>query len=315
MQIIDLHCDVLEKLIRFEDANFRNDQRLQANLERLKAGKVKVQVFAIFIHPKVPQNRKFLEVARQIEVFHTKVLSEPEMVHITEWNQIDQLEEGQIGAVLSLEGCDAIGDNIEKLNVILDAGVKIVGLTWNYENEVAYGALEDPSKGIKPFGYHVIDLLNERNIIVDVAHLNEKGFYEVLQKANNIIASHCNARLLCDHTRNLTDHQVKSLIQKGGRIHVVFYPPFIQENQDTTTIEKLIEHIDHLVKEVDIKNIGFGSDFDGIDPHSVQNLSNAGEFPNLINALLKKYTNDEVKLMAEEGFKNYINKIDVRGKS
>ena len=209
MQIIDLHCDVLEKLTRFEDTNFRNDSRLHACLNNLIAGKVKIQVFAIFIHPSIPQERKFLEVARQIEAFHRKVLSEPEMVHITDWNQVNELEDGQIGAVLSLEGCDCIGDDLEKLRVILDAGVKLVGLTWNYENSVAYGALEDSSLGLKPFAKEVIDLLNKRDIIIDVAHLNEKGFYELLPLAKNIIASHCNARALCDHPRNLPDPQVK----------------------------------------------------------------------------------------------------------
>ena len=112
MDIIDLHCDVLEKLTRLEAVDFQNDNRLHANLNYLQAGKVKVQVFAIFIHPNVPQKEKFLEAARQIEAFHTKVLSKSEMVHITDWRQLDELKEGEIGAFLSLEGCDCIGEDI-----------------------------------------------------------------------------------------------------------------------------------------------------------------------------------------------------------
>lgn len=312
MQIIDLHCDVLEKLTRFEDANFRNDSRLHANLDNLKAGNVKVQIFAIFIHPNVPQERKFLEVARQIEAFHTKVLSEPEMVHITDWNQINELQEGQIGAVLSLEGCDCIGDDLGKLRVILDAGVKLVGLTWNYENAVAYGALEDSSKGLKPFAKEVVNLLNERDIIIDVAHLNEKGFYELLPLAKNILASHCNARALCDHTRNLTDDQVKQLVAHGGRIHVVFYPPFIQKGKDKATIKALVNHIKHLSTIVSCRHIGFGSDFDGIDPLYVEKLSIASEYPNLLQALLENFTLDEVELMAYSGFTSFVSSIDER---
>lgn len=312
MQIIDLHCDVLEKLTRLENVDFRNDSRLDANLNNLKAGNVKVQVFAIFIHPSVPQERKFLEAARQIEAFHTKVLSEPEMIHITEWNQINDLEDGQIGAVLSLEGCDCIGDDLEKLRVILDAGVKLVGLTWNYENEVAYGTLEDSSKGLKPFAKDVIDLLNERNIIIDVAHLNEKGFYDLLPLSKYILASHCNARTLCDHPRNLTDDQVKQLVNHGGRIHVVFYPPFIQKGEDHATIETLVKHVEHLSNLVGIENIGFGSDFDGIEPLFVEKLSNASEFPNFIQALLEKFTEDEVNLLAYSGLVNFVSTIEGR---
>ena len=129
MQVIDLHSDALWRLTTLEDANFRNDPRLQTNLERLKQGKVKVQVFAIFIHENVPQNLKFLEVARQIEAFHTKVLSEPEMVHITDFAQIEKLEENQIGAILSLEGSGAIGEDLVKLDAILSAGVLLAGLS------------------------------------------------------------------------------------------------------------------------------------------------------------------------------------------
>lgn len=310
MKVVDLHCDVLEKLARFEDANFRNDSRIYSNFERLKAGNVKIQVFAIFIHPDIPQEQKFQEVLRQIEAFNKCVLKEPEMVHIKDWKQIDELEEGQIGAVLSLEGCDAIDDDLEKLKIILDAGVKIVGLTWNYENKVGYGTSEDSTKGIKPFGKKVIELLNERDIIIDVAHLNERGFYELLPLAKKVIASHCNSRTLCDHPRNLTDEQVKMLVEKGGRIHVVFYPPFIEKEKKTTTIEKLVEHIKYLANLVGVEHIGFGSDFDGMDPLSVSNLSNASEFPNIIERLRQEFTDDEVKLFSEEGFMNYIRKLN-----
>lgn len=310
MKVVDLHCDVLEKLARFEDANFRNDSRIYSNFERLKAGNVKIQVFAIFIHPDIPQEQKFQEVLRQIEAFNKCVLKEPEMVHIKDWKQIDELEEGQIGAVLSLEGCDAIDDDLEKLKIILDAGVKIVGLTWNYENKVGYGTSEDSTKGIKPFGKKVIELLNERDIIIDVAHLNERGFYELLPLAKKVIASHCNSRTLCDHPRNLTDEQVKMLVEKGGRIHVVFYPPFIEKEKKTTTIEKLVEHIKYLANLVGVEHIGFGSDFDGVDPLSVSNLSNASEFPNIIERLRQEFTDDEVKLFSEEGFMNYIRKLN-----
>lgn len=309
MDIIDLHCDVLEKLTRLEEADFQNDRRLHANLNHLKAGKVKVQVFAIFVHPSVPQKEKFLEAARQIEAFHTKVLSKTEMVHITDWRQLDELKEGEIGAVLSLEGCDCIGEDIEKLQLLIDAGVKIVGLTWNNENTVAYGTSELPSKGIKPFGHKGIQLLNKHDIILDVAHLNEQGFYEVLPLAKHIIASHCNARSLCNHPRNLTDEQIKALVQYGGRIHVVFYPPFVEQDKESTTINNLLQHIQYLTTLVGVESIGFGSDFDGMDPLSIEKLSNASEYPNLINALLKSYSTDEVLMMASKGFKDFVMEV------
>jgi len=310
MKIIDLHCDVLDKLTRFENASFRNDARLNANLERLKAGNVKVQVFAIFIHSDIPENEKFLAAVRQIEAFHTKVLNEPEMVHITDWEQINQLEEGQIGAVLSLEGCDCIGEDLFKLEHILNAGVKLVGLTWNHENAVAFGASEEPSKGLKPFAHKVIQLLNERNVLIDVSHLNEQGFYDLLPMAKNLIASHSNARTLCDHPRNLTDAQIKDLIKHGGRIHVVFYPPFIESEKEYTSVDYLVKHVEHIASLIGIQNIGFGSDFDGTDPLYVEGIAHAGQYENFVKALLKTFTFEEVSIMAHKGFKKYVTKMN-----
>lgn len=307
MNIIDLHCDVLERLTRLENANFRNDARLSASLEKLAAGNVKVQVFAIFVHSDLPDNEKFLAAVRQIEAFHTKVLCEPEMVHITEWKQLDHLEDGQIGAILSLEGCDCIGEDLQKLEHILNAGVKLVGLTWNHENGVAFGASEDPSKGLKPFAYEVVQLLNERDIIIDVSHLNEQGFFDLLPLAKKLIASHSNARAICDHPRNLTDVQMKELVKHGGRIHVVFYPPFIEDGKESTSIQNLVKHVEHIASLVGIQNIGFGSDFDGME-YLIKELAHAGDYENFIKALLKPFTYEEVSMMAHRGFNRFVNK-------
>ncbi len=213
MKIIDLHCDALLKLTTLETANFAEDVRLHANQKRLQLGQVEAQVFAIFIDPKIAQNLQFLEVMRQIEAFHTHVIQTEGMVHITDWAQLDQLAPHEIGAILSLEGCSAIGEDLTKLTAVLDAGVKLVGLTWNEENAVAHGAEQDATLGLKPFGKEVIQLLNERDIIIDVSHLNEQSFWDVLPLAKHIIASHSNARALCDHPRNLTDDQAKALVE------------------------------------------------------------------------------------------------------
>lgn len=304
MEIIDLHCDVLLKLTTLEEPKFRNDSRLHANKERLQLGQVKAQVFAIFIDPEIPQSMQFLEVMRQIEAFHTQVLQTEGMVHITEWSQLDTLAPHEIGAILSLEGCSAIGEDLTKLSAILDAGVMLVGLTWNEENAVAYGAEQDASLGLKPFGKEVVNMLNERDIIIDVAHLNEQGFWDVLPLAKHIIASHSNARAICDHPRNLTDQQAKALVEHGGHIHLVYYPHFIGDN---ATMDDLIEHIKHLASVVGIEHLGVGSDFDGIDM-TIKGLAHAGEAQNLLEMLREHFSDEEVRGIAHNNFKQYLKK-------
>ncbi|MFJ6207959.1 dipeptidase [Lysinibacillus sp. NPDC092081] len=302
MDIIDLHCDALLKLTTLEAATFEDDVRLQANQQRLQLGRVKAQVFAIFINPKIPQSLQFLEAVRQIEAFHTHVLQTEGMVHITDWSQLDTLAPHEIGAILSLEGCGPIGEDLAKLSAILDAGVKLVGLTWNEENAVAHGAEQDANLGLKSFGKEVINLLNERDIIIDVSHLNEQSFWDVLPLAKHIIASHSNARAICDHPRNLTDAQAKALVKHGGHIHVVYYPPFIQDN---ATMDDLVAHVQHLANIVGVEHLGLGSDFDGIDA-TVKGLVHAGEAQNLLETLREHFSTEEVRGIASNNFRCYV---------
>jgi len=302
MDIIDLHCDALLKLTTLEAAKFEDDVRLQANRERLHLGRVKAQVFAIFINPTIPQSMQFLEAVRQIEAFHTHVLQTEGMVHITDWSQLDTLAPHEIGAILSLEGCGPIGEDLTKLSAILDAGVKLVGLTWNEENAVAHGAEQDASLGLKLFGKEVINLLNERDIIIDVSHLNEQSFWDVLPLAKHLIASHSNARAICDHPRNLTDAQAKALVEHGGHIHVVYYPTFIRDN---AMMDDLVAHVKHLAKIVGVEHLGLGSDFDGIDA-TVKGLAHAGEAQNLLEALREHFSIEEVCGIASNNFRRYV---------
>lgn len=303
--IIDLHCDVLWRLTTLPNMNFRNDPRLQANLERLQQGGIKAQVFAIFIPPSVPQHLKFLEVVRQIEAFHTRVLVEPEMVHITDWHQLTTLKEDEIGAILSLEGCDAIGEDLFKLDAIIQAGVKLVGLTWNDENAVAYGAEQDPTKGLKPFGVEVIEKLNAHQIIIDVSHLNEQSFWDVLPRAKYLIASHSNARALCNHPRNLTDEQAKALVRHGGHIHVVYYPDFITTEERIVQLQDVVAHLRYLADLVGGEVLGLGSDFDGIEK-TVEGLRHAGETQNLVEAMREEFTEDEINKITCKNFMTYV---------
>ncbi|WP_010304181.1 dipeptidase [Kurthia senegalensis] len=307
---IDLHCDVLYQLsTRQQPTNFATDVTLQAGLPQLKQGNIKAQVFAIFVDESIPQRERYMEAIRQIELFQTQVLAQPEMIHITDWAQLDTLEEDQIGAILSLEGCDAIDGSLHKLQTFLDAGVKLVGLTWNYANAVAHGAQEDPTQGLTAFGREVVSYLNERQIIMDVSHLNEQSFWDVLPLAKHIVASHSNARAICDHVRNLTDAQAKALIEAGGHIHLVYNPPFIERDRtDDVSIDSLVMHYRHFVNLVGVDHLGLGSDFDGIE-HTVLELQNSGQTPKLLEKLQVVFSEEDVAKIAASNFERFVRAI------
>jgi membrane dipeptidase len=302
MNIIDLHCDALLKLqegkgrLRFADA-----PELQVNKNRLQQGQIKVQCFAIYIESDVKSEQKFQVVLEQIDYFYKEVIGKnPGMIQMKDWSDFDHLQVGQIGAMLTLEGVDAIGNDIRKLFILYQLGVRFVGLTWNNANLAADGAGEPRGGGLTLFGKEIVEFNNEHQIHTDVSHLSDKAILEVIELAKYPMASHANSRAICHHPRNLTDEQAKAMFAKGGMIHVVYYPTFVKESGEAT-ITDLIKHIDHFCALGGVKQIGFGSDFDGIS-HFITNLENAAKSQNLINELLKYYSEEVVRGFAHQNF-------------
>lgn len=308
VQIIDTHCDALYKLQQTRGINFQNDNALQTNYKRLQAGNVKVQFFAIFLDPDTTSDKIWKKTLEQIDLFRTEVIAKnPEMIHIKKWKQIHKLKNHEIGAVLTLEGAESFGNDIHKLQHLYKAGILSIGLTWNNANLCADGVGEPRGAGLTVLGRDVVLQNNKQQVLTDVSHLSEKGFWEVIELADYPIASHSNAKKICNHSRNLNDEQIKALIKKDAPIHLVFYPPFIKDNKQVT-ISDIIKHIDHICSLGGERNIGFGSDFDGIDQH-VKDLEDASKYQHLINELLKHYSEEQVQRFANENFTNYLKKL------
>nr|WP_295974014.1 dipeptidase [uncultured Bacillus sp.] len=303
MNIIDLHCDALLKLWEAKGAlSFADGAGLNTNKANLQKGKIKVQCFAIFLEPDIPSDYKFQAALEQIDYFYREVLGKNrEMKQITRWADFDQLKDGEIGAMLTLEGVEAIGNHLMKLNILYQLGVRSIGLTWNGANLAADGAGEPRGGGLSLFGKEIVHWNNEHHVLTDVSHLSERAFWDVIELASYPIASHSNSRKICNHPRNLTDEQARALFKKGGMVHVVYYPEFIKEGGGHVTIDDLISHIDHLCSLGGKKHIGLGSDFDGISSF-VTGLEDASKSQNLIEKLLLYFKEDDVKGFAYRNF-------------
>jgi len=301
MNVIDLHCDALSKLSASKGTlNFADSAELDVNKDRLKKGKIKAQAFAIFVE-ELNTDQQFQEALNQIDYFYREVLGKnPEMRQIKRWEDFENLQDGEIGAFLTLEGVDCIGNDLSKLRVLFELGVMSVGLCWNHANLAADGVDEPRGGGLTRFGKKIVELNNEYKVLTDVSHLSERGFWDVMELAKYPIASHSNAKSVCGHRRNLTDEQAEAMFKKGGMIHVVYHPPFIKEN-GAATIDDLVRHIDHFCSLGGVKQIGLGSDFDGITT-KVKGLENAAMTQNLILRLLKYYREEEVKGFAYQNF-------------
>lgn len=312
MKIIDTHCDALLKLqknrrnsLGFMDdepsMRFQDSEEIDTNHQRLKEGGVKVQFFAVFISPKIPDNEKWQHALEQVDLFYNEVLACENVVHIKDLKEIDRLEEHEIGAVLTLEGSDAFGNDLMKLRTLIRLGVLSLGLVWNNANLVADGVGEKRGAGLTNFGHEVIELCNANGILVDVSHLNIPGFNDIIDTADRVFASHSNARGVFDHPRNLTDEQIEQVIEKNGMINIVFCPPFIGEG--TIGIEALFPHIDRIISLGGADHIGIGSDFDGISTYP-KGLRHSGEYRNLVDSLVEKYGEEFTEKITHRNFIN-----------
>lgn len=291
--IFDAHCDALMKLWQDRSLSFQDGAPLHVTFSGMAEAGVKVQCFAIYVPETVPEEARFTAALEMADIFFSRIVEAfPSIKFVRTKQDIAALKEGEIGAMLTLEGCDSIGANLVKLKTLLRLGVASVGLTWNFPNAVADGAWEKRGAGLTAFGRQVVELLNETKRWVDVSHLSERAFWDVIETARFPIASHSNAHRLCPHPRNLTDEQLKALIEKDGMIGINFVPYFLTKDKRRATIADVLRHLDHVCALGGENNVGFGSDFDGIT-ETVSGLETVKQYDQLVNELYKHYSAEQ----------------------
>ena len=293
MKIFDAHCDVLMKMLIEPKIDFLDGSLLHVTKSGMKKAGVSVQVFAIYVPEVIHPSMRFEAALTMAELFFERIINQAGLKFIGSKEDLLSLDEGEIGAILALEGCDCIEMDLLRLRTLLRLGVRSVGLTWNHANALADGVLEERQGGLTRFGKEVISLLDERGCWCDVSHLAEPGFWECLELHKKVIASHSNCHSIAPHPRNLTDEQLKALIHHDGRIGITFVPDFLTV-ETKATISDVLHHVDHVCSLGGKKHVGFGSDFDGID-QTVIGLDKIEAYMNLVNELLKHYSEEDVR--------------------
>jgi membrane dipeptidase len=191
----------------------------------------------------------------------------------------DLKDDGRIGILLSLEGASPLMGRVEFLRLFFRLGIRCLTLTWNHRNELADGVgVCSAAGGLTEAGKAVVAECEKLGIAVDVSHLSERSFWDLMKVATKpVFASHSNFRSLCDHPRNLTDEQAKAIADKGGVICLTFVPAFVGGD-----LAQLVRHYLHGVELVGEKSLGLGSDFDGCKNPV---LPDASAFPQLAQSL------------------------------
>ncbi len=162
--------------------------------------------------------------------------------------------------ILGLEGLRNL--QFEYLDAIYELGIRHAMLTWNEENIYATGIKGDPKRGITPLGKKLLSKMEELDMIIDLAHLNEKSFFEVLEYTNkNIIFSHGNLKELCLHPRNLSLEQLKRLKEADGLLGLTLVRYFISINPKEQNLDFFLNHLERSVEIMGVDNVAFGFDF------------------------------------------------------
>ena len=298
MPFIDLHCDTFLELERQNKSLYDND--LHISIKKLQKSAVFCQFFAMYINLVKYANvdEAFGAALSMYKVFKSELAKNPD--HIKQVCSAAELEaaqrEGKIAALLTVEEGGICGNNIEKLEQLYDMGVRLITLTWNYENSLGYPNSDDPAimnAGLKPFGIEFIERMQQLGMLIDVSHLSEGGFWDVTKHSKKpFVASHSNARAVRDFRRNLSDEQLKALAQAGGVTGINFYHNFLGED-GSGSMEQIMAHIRHIKNVAGIDVIAVGSDFDGISGNTA--MKDASELTMLIDSLeMFGFSEDEI---------------------
>lgn len=287
--VVDAHCDTALRLVNgasLEDP----EPKGHVDLPRLVAGGVDLQIFALWVDARQRRGGFTVRCLELLEAVEREVAAHPDRLQLilTRQDLNAARAAGKIGVLLSIEGGEALEGSLAALRAFYRLGVRAIGLTWNGRNELADGCGDaDSGGGLTAFGRQVVQEMNRLGMVVDVSHLSERGFWDVLEVSRRpVIASHSNARAVCDHRRNLYDAQIRALAENGGVMGMNFCPEFLRSD-GPATLEDVVRHIDHIVDLVGPDHVGLGSDFDGIDSTPI-GLEDVSRLPALTEALLAR---------------------------
>jgi membrane dipeptidase len=226
------------------------------------------------------------------------------------------LAKGVMAAIFHIEGAEAIDENFKTLDVLYESGLRSLGPVWSRPNVFGHGvpfrfpSTGDTGDGLTDAGKDLIRYCNERRVLIDLSHLNEKGFWDVarLSKAP-LVATHSNVLAISASSRNLSDDQLKAIRDSGGMVGLNFATGFLREDgrwRTDTPLDIMVRHLDHLIKVAGEDCVALGSDFDGA--RIPKDIGDAAGLPNLIEALrLQQYSE---KLIAKIAHENWVSVLE-----
>ena len=295
MKILDMHCDTIYRLY-FENTKKETlrENSFQVDLEKLNKTGAMGQFFALFFDAGDEKELKPGEIPWEVfsnmhSLYKSEISKYPSLIReaFSYEDILSNKEDGIMSSILTLEGAEPIMGDTENLIKAHKMGVRVITLTWNHENKLAYPNKfrEFRSLGLKKKGIEAVKTMNELGMIIDVSHLSDGGFWDVVNYSNKpFIASHSNARSVWNHPRNLSDEMIKALADKGGVTGLNFGSSFLDGSR-LCKIDDLVKHSLYIINKGGEDVLGLGTDFDGID--NDLEIKDIGQMEKLDSALRK----------------------------
>lgn len=262
--VVDSHNDFIWQVYD-KGADFKGSSFTHSDLPRFRSGGLDVQFFAVWIPMKEVKN-SFSFVKGQINRLNQIAEENPNDIEFAgSYDEVmSTLGKNKICGLIGVEGGTAIGNDIDNVNKLYDMGVRYIGITWNNSNVIASSAKDEVEKGKKggltDFGKQVIQRMNELGMMIDIAHLGENSFWDVINLSSQpIFSSHSNAYSINPHFRNITDEQIKAIAKSGGVVQVNFYDEFLDKDAKRNRTKNAYQLYK---KELDALNDKYGDDLE-----------------------------------------------------
>ncbi|GAB6106734.1 dipeptidase [Fusibacter bizertensis] len=260
-KIFDGHGDIWNDVVKKRLAGEKHIIQTH-HLDKFKKGQIASGIFVVWIDTP-PDNKPEIRFKEIVDAMHAELDENANHLHA-----VKKMEDFDIAAslgkfpiVLGIEGMDGL-KNLSELEQMYNEGFRHASLTWNTANAFATGVKGNPNGGLTQMGIKAIELMESKGMLVDVSHLNEKSFWDVVKYAKKpFIASHSNARKLCNVPRNLSDAQILAIKKSDGLIGLNAFREFIHVDSDKQTLSSYVDHIVYMVKLAGIDHVGLGFDF------------------------------------------------------
>lgn len=326
--VVDMHFDLLMDLY---EKRHRTGVLGSDHWPTLHEGNMSVVAAAIYLEGKYLPEMGLRVALDQIARLYEEVAADNRFAIAKSTADIAAARAaGKIAFVITMEGVEPLGTDIDLLRVFYELGVRSIGLTHARRNMAADGGIFAPSgsspQGLTAFGKRVIRKCEELGIIVDLAHLNPAGVDDVLAMATRpLILSHTNARRFYDIERNSTGEQIKAVAATGGVVGV--NAVLVAGDRDNTTLDRYVDHIDYMVEMAGIDHVGIGFDFFEFiytqmpeaekrelnklaSIHFIPGLTHHGHAANLVQRLAERgYTDDEIEKILRRNFMRVFEEV------